>query len=39
MGFVGFAPVGASFSIPGVVTIGPEFKLIAELSARVILHA
>ncbi|KAI8944631.1 carbohydrate-binding module family 18 [Xylaria longipes] len=34
----GFAPVGASFSIPGIVTIGPEFKLVAELSARAVLH-
>ncbi|KAL8366129.1 hypothetical protein RB595_004752 [Gaeumannomyces hyphopodioides] len=36
---LGIAPIGASFKIPGVVTIGPEFKLIASLEGRVQIDA
>ncbi|KAL2757510.1 glycoside hydrolase family 18 protein [Sodiomyces alcalophilus JCM 7366] len=31
---VGIAPLGASFKIPGIVTIGPQFRMMAELNGR-----
>ncbi|KAH7304437.1 hypothetical protein B0I35DRAFT_495191, partial [Stachybotrys elegans] len=32
---LGIAPMGASFKIPGIVTIGPEFKLSASVEGQV----
>ncbi|KAK4108057.1 glycoside hydrolase family 18 protein [Canariomyces notabilis] len=36
---LGIAPLGASFKIPGIVTIGPEFKLVASVEGRVAVDA
>jgi len=36
---LGIAPIGASFKIPGIVTIGPEFKLVASVEGRVSVDA
>lgn len=36
---LGIAPLGASFKIPGIVTIGPEFKLVASVEGRVSVDA
>ncbi|OTA84778.1 glycoside hydrolase family 18 protein [Hypoxylon sp. CO27-5] len=36
---VGLAPLGASVYIPGIVTIGPQFKVLAGLDGTVNVHA
>lgn len=36
---LGIAPPGASFKIPGIVTIGPEFKLAASVEGKVSVEA
>ncbi|KAK4118089.1 glycoside hydrolase family 18 protein [Parathielavia appendiculata] len=36
---LGIAPIGASFKIPGIVTIGPEFKLVASVEGKVVIDA
>ncbi|KAH8895448.1 glycoside hydrolase [Thozetella sp. PMI_491] len=36
---LGFAPIGASFKVPGVVTIGPEMKLVASVEGKVSVEA
>ncbi|KLU89888.1 hypothetical protein MAPG_08857 [Magnaporthiopsis poae ATCC 64411] len=36
---LGIAPIGASFKVPRIVTIGPEFKLLASLEGRVQIDA
>jgi chitinase len=33
------APIGANFKVPGIVTIGPEFKLAASIEGRVTIDA
>ena len=33
------APIGASITIPGIVTMGPQFKIIAGLKGRLEVHA
>lgn len=35
----GIAPLGASFKVPGVVTIGPEFKVIGAIEGQMGIHA
>lgn len=35
----GFAPLGASVVIPGIVTIGPQFKILAGLDGVMEVHA
>jgi chitinase len=35
----GIAPLGASFQIPGIATIGPQFRMITELNGRATLNA
>lgn len=35
----GFAPFGASVVIPGIVTIGPQFKILAGLQGIMEVHA
>ncbi|KAK5651932.1 hypothetical protein OQA88_11474 [Cercophora sp. LCS_1] len=36
---VGIAPVGASINIPGIVTIGPKFKVVSSLQGVMNVHA
>lgn len=35
----GIAPIGASLKVPGVVTIGPEFKVAGSIEGSMSLHA
>ncbi|GJC84621.1 putative chitinase 10 [Colletotrichum liriopes] len=35
----GLAPLGASFKIPGILTCGPQFRLIGELNGKATLNA